>query len=223
MLASKDLLMIHIPKTGGTSLEEFLRANVPFAFFPGLRGALEVYPKPGGWDNFGLHDHVTIQEASPKLEALFGWTPSTFRKIVAGIRNPYHHAASVYFHQRNAVIQGQKGLPTALYSLPTMSFKDFLKSNMLLVPFEKFFEVDGGDPPTLHLIRFEHLVDDSTNLVKSLGFPNHGSFPHLRINPHPSAATIYDGEMEQIVYDHYRRTFDSGFYKRFQGISLKAR
>jgi hypothetical protein len=219
MLASTRMLFVHIPKTGGTSLNEFFRLNMPFVFFPGDGRALEVCPKLAAYDNFGLNTHSFLPDIIKRMNELFGWNVDTFEKIVISIRNPYDHAASVYFWQRHLALTNPN-LPKNIYQIPLFTFKEFLQQRLIGFSFYEFMTIDGVIPKNIHIIRFENLIVDSYLLMHCFGL-DYGQFPHLRENKHPNFSTLYDDEMEELVYNHYKHTFDNGYYQRFDGLENK--
>jgi len=92
----KRVLLIHIPKTGGTSLENWMKTIAPLRLFTmGIPATSKCTPQ-----------HYRMQD----IRALLG--PGFFDHVVAVVRNPYDRIASEYRMRAQIAKEGfYKGLP----------------------------------------------------------------------------------------------------------------
>ncbi len=81
-----DILFIHIPRCGGTSITDYLEQTIPGMTRDGL---------PIG--------HIRLQD----IEALTGRMPSSFDKIIAVVRDPFAAEVSAYDFSVSIVLNGR--------------------------------------------------------------------------------------------------------------------
>lgn len=94
-----ELLFVHIPKTGGTSVREWLWQHLP-----GVRGQ-KPETMPGGADTAGMPiGHVPLRD----IEHFTGRSPSSFRRIIAILRDPYAQQLSQWRFWRERYAIGQR-------------------------------------------------------------------------------------------------------------------
>jgi hypothetical protein len=80
---------------------------------------------------------------------------------------------------------------------------------------QDFFTLDGQIPSNLRIIRFETIVSDLREALRSVGIESHEDFPWVnrsRRDPYP---VYYTRRAEEAVYQRYQWAFDAGFYPRF--------
>lgn len=88
---NEDLLFIHIPKTGGTAIKSWLWDNLPNAQGQGRKGDASGLPI----------GHVPLRD----IEHYTGRSPSSFKRIIGIIRNPYSQQLSQwrFWRERYAI------------------------------------------------------------------------------------------------------------------------
>lgn len=220
MIFSKDLLFIHIPKTGGMSVSDYL---------------LDVLPKPVYYAHpdfdeslaaRGVHQikgkrHETLAEARDVVRT-HGFHIQDFPAIVAVLRNPYSLEVSRYSYLQ-AGHPWDRG-PNQRLAL-TEDFGTFAQLSTYhggaTRAIEHYLLLDGALPERLRVLRFETLVDDIKACLQSLGLPAAGEFPWKNRSPHLDYRAYYTGAAEQAVFDRYRWVFDKGYYERMTSEELE--
>src|SRR5215211_8547984 len=97
MIFCRELLFLHVPKTGGMSVSEYLvRVLPPPVYYtrPDGHGLLTV---PEGVVEMSGKRHETLAQACDVVAA-HGFRLPEFRAILATIRNPYDLEVSRYTH-----------------------------------------------------------------------------------------------------------------------------
>ena len=220
MLISDDVLFIHVPKTGGLSVSDYLVNN--------LRGPVEeslgfkapaVDRRQFAFDDvadrvtvFRGRRHEDLRQAVDILAAR-GRALSDFALVLAVIRNPYDLEVSHYEHLRKPeVIQrrGRRSVP--VQAAATGDFGHFVEHapffGCLPAKMERYYTLDGKVPANLHLVRFETFVETIPALVAPFSL-DRWAFPHLNASERrrPYAAYLTPA-IEQGIYEKYRFLFE---------------
>lgn len=187
------VLFIHIPKTGGTTVESWLRSLAPLRFHSvGLPPASRCTPQ-----------HYRMQD----LRDLLG--PDYFDYAFTLVRNPYDRIASEY--RMHAAIRGQgfwKAWP---------SFSLWLEENIRRQALEPF-HLDNHLRPqwefvgsNVDVFRFEDGLEAALAPVAArLGLPAPTNLPHLIQSSVP--APEWDRADRLRVQEHYRLDFSEFGY-----------
>jgi hypothetical protein len=196
-MISKDLrcVFVHIPRTGGTSIEKAL------GWIPdGAVGPYQTVPH-------GSQDHRRVGEFRSALSAadFAGYFKFTF------VRNPWDRAVSWY----KVVLKDPVHLKNL--NIPAdCSFRDFLLAKEAVWGLQPQLywirEPDGGIP--LDFIgRFENLKQDYAQVCERLGIRD-PDLPHLiearDKRPYP---TFYDAELQTLVGQRYAEEIDLFGYR----------
>ena len=139
----KGILFIHIPKTGGTVIEEELRKQCTQRLYSGLRNGDTEYP----YNNVSLQHqyYVDLYNGSDVLDIKF--TPQL--KLFAVVRNPYDRVISDLFF--NGLISKES---TADY-VSNIIRRHYLHRND--------YSIDGHNRP-----QYKYVIDEKGNLVESI-------------------------------------------------------
>lgn len=245
MVFNEDVLFVHVPKTGGSSVTVHLLDVLARPVYLSQPHHDPDLTDPGIVQLPGIR-HETLAEARDLLAGL-GFSLDRFRVILATIRNPYDLDVSRYAYLRtgNAWERGaEQELAMA------NSFEEFAVRNRHRgghwttdgpddatgIEFARngrnghryrndlraFFTVDGRVPANLRVLRFEHLVEDVQAALRGIGVGAHPPFPWLNRSPHDHYLGYYTPRAEAAVYRRYRWAFDEGLYPRLDPSRLRS-
>lgn len=212
MLFSKDVLFIHVPRTGGTSVRLFLSQILPppvYYTFPTPPLGRQI---PGLVWIAGVQ-HETLVEARDVLRGC-GRDLDQFPLILATIRNPYELEVSRYGFYNSGM-----GLPTDpnVRQAFEEDFQAFACQNTEYSgarALEHYYRLDGRVPPNLRIMRFEKLEEDLREALREIGIESDVEFPHENESTHSAFERYYADSSEQAVYSRNKWVFDSGWYER---------
>lgn len=214
MLFTDRILFIHVPKTAGMSVTQFLIDNAP--------GATLSVPKGHAPAQLDVREieglrHERLHEASAIL-ATSGRKLSDFEIILAVIRNPYDLEVSFYYQKRKS----QPWIRGRAKELAMGSFLEFARHAPLgkrpPTRIEDYYELDGAAPANLRILRYENLERELYDAVRPI-LPITHSLGRYNAEPHPPYRDFHTPDVEEAIYRKYRWAFDSGYYAReFVGV-----
>ena len=195
----KSVLFIHVPKTGGTSVENFLRQHGPEGLHS--RGAKLVKPAKGS----ALSSHVPLQHFHAELlQAVFPQGYFDYAFMI--VRDPVARLRSAYMHSRElGRPEGQLTFDhwTRLM-LPLAARLPYLRNNHLRPQAE--FECFGAQ-----VFRFEEGVDSIIGRVaERLGLAAPEVIPHARRGA-PAPGEVTPG-LQARIWAHFRQDFEKYGY-----------
>lgn len=218
-LFSKDLLFVHVPKAGGSSVTDYLVRTLPPPVY-------YVHPKrQAGLDDRGLVHvpgpmHLTLPEVRTVVGA-YGFEMDAFPLILSVMRNPYDAAVSHYFFfrdrdlidaERNPVQQLARDLTFEQYAVDVLLYS----KQYFLGRLYDFYHLDGEVPPNARVAKFEHLVGEVKAALATVGIEGRAAFPWRNKSAHHPFASYYDEEAERAIYFRTKWVFDQGYYERLQ-------
>jgi len=187
-------IFIHIPKCGGTSLENII--------WPEPRKTSDL------WMGFVSKYHNQYQTGG--LQHL---TAKLIRQVIGAekfeeyykftiVRNPWDKAVSQFFY-----MQHRPDLRDFIGMKEDDSFKKYLQFTMSKphVQWEKqhrFFQDDNGEKLVNYLGRLECFQKDATVILDHLNILE--TIPHVNATQHRHYSEYYDEESKEMIADHYR-------------------
>lgn len=159
--SSHRLIYIHIPKTGGNSVQELL---LPLSddrkVSGGPRDGIERFEVEGV---ITPNKHATLADYAEKLGDVSGFN------IVATIRNPIERAVSYYFSPHRW--KSQAGDGSWSIARPTWDLKRFVAMLPEVKPTADFLKIRGRIATGINFLRFDNLSADFAELVTKLNLP----------------------------------------------------
>jgi hypothetical protein len=244
MIFSRDLLFIHVPKTGGMSTSGYLLDVLPKPVY--LSHPAEVWN-----DDLPARDVVQLvgrrHESLPEARdvvARHGFAVDRFPLILATIRNPYDLEVSRYTYLRigyhwergpeqslalastfeeYAVKNEQRG---GLWQTEELTIHDAAALGDGTPPdypneLKDFYTLDGRIPPNMRVIRFENMVPELIDALRSIGIEGRETdVPWVNKSHRDDFRAYYTPRAEEAVYQRYRWVFDQGFYPRLDPAHL---
>jgi hypothetical protein len=235
MIFTRDLVFLHPPKTAGMSTTEYLLNVLPTPIFLSHPLGDEVLPE--GVIHLVGKRHETLSEAR---EIVFhhGFDLRKFPIILATIRNPYDLEVSrwAFLRQGQPWEQGPEQVLACASSFEEFALKNEQRGGSWATdalahlghntitgnpggrPYpnelKDFFTIDGQIPSNLRIIRFETIVTDLRDALRSAGTESHRDFPWVNRSQRDPYPVYYTRRAEEAVYHRYRWAFDAGFYPR---------
>ena len=191
------LIFIHIPKTGGTSVEDVL-------FKPnGKRTTKDLWMFPNKYQTGGLQhimaSHI-IQEVSEDIFSEY----FTFSIV----RNPWDKMVSQY----NYTITKRPDLRKYIGITESVSFKEYInhvvkaKIHVQWDPQYKFLYINKKCAVD-YIGRFENLQEDFDTVCDKIGSPRQ-KLPHKNKSKHKHYTEYYDDETKQIISEKYAKDIE---------------
>lgn len=216
MLVGPSLIFVHNPRAGGSSVREYLQRAVPGRYFP------VADPKLSNADKSWLiHQGL---EVCYQYATRLGLDPFNIPSLVV-IRNPYSLSLSGYLYLaqrhgkkiKNMEQTFEQYLENLIAATPVEQLE--AKANAEYGPFSTFMTLGGVKPANLAVARTESLRGDAEEFVQGLsGSHKVKRFPHINSSEHAHFSQYFTRTEEEMVYRIYRNTFESGLYKRFEGL-----
>jgi hypothetical protein len=212
MLFTKQLLFIHVPKTGGMSIDKCLLATLPRPLYY-VRPPHEQPIQDTGVIDIVGNRHLSLP-AAREVVSRHGFAVERFPLILAVIRNPYALEVSRYAYLQNG--QAWEAGPNQELAL-TADFETFaVKSSVHggSVPIEDYFALDGVIPDNMRIVRFENLAEGVRDALRAAGVEIEVNLPHINQSIHGDFKSYYTAAAEEAVYRRYKWVFDQQFYPR---------
>ncbi len=209
------LLFVHIPKTGGSSIEQALEVR-------GLENAGTNEPVPdiafGKLD--GVHlQHLTVRELDAR-GYLDGPAKGYFRFSM--VRNPWDRMVSEFEYQRRRGVLEEQGL--ADFDEFVNAIRDgHFDDNVHFRPQVDFLVDDSGEIAVDQVGRFEKLASDFRSVCSAAGVAA-PALPALKQTRHGHFASYYDDRTRTIVADRFAADIDRFEYRfdeRYLGVRLR--
>lgn len=223
MLISEHALFLHVPKTGGRSVSDYLVNNLRGSIEEshGYKASLEEV-RQFAFDDvaeraslFRGRRHEDMQEAIDVL-AERGRQLSDFELVLAVVRNPYDLEVSHYEHLRKPSVIERRGLRSpSVQAAATGDFGHFVDHapffGCLPAQMERYYTLRGQVPGNLRLVRFESLADTLPALIAPFSLAR-AELPHINASERRPYADYLTPEIEQAIFEKYKYLFE--FYPR---------
>jgi len=218
MLISKSLMFVHYPRTGGSSVRKLLSTALPDTYYP--MSDMKLNREQKVWIT---HQGLDVCHKYAKQQGL---DPYNIPTLVC-IRNPYSLMLSEFMYLRQKwkkkIADLESTLPEYLVSLTektTQQRKQKWASDQY-GRYHDYLMVNGEQPANLTIARFESLQSDVSVFMKDLlGVEKALKFPHKNASRHREFSNYYTAKEEELVYQMWKNVFDSGLYKRYEGLNL---
>lgn len=216
MLISASLILVHYPKTGGSSVQDYFAKALSDKYYP--LDDTTLSRKEKAW--------VTHQGLSVcyQYAIKLGFDPFNIPTIVC-IRNPYVLMLSGYTYLsqywKEQIDDLESTFSEYLVNLTSKTPAEVMakRANSLFGPYTAYLTVGDRVPSNVTIARTESLRSDVVNfLKKNVGVRPAFDFPHKNRTQHEHFSRYYTKTAEQIVYRMWKNTFDSGLYRRYEGL-----
>ncbi len=214
----KKFLFIHIPKTGGNSiqniLKEYSHEQICYRhiydryfkrFFSKHINTFEVINP----DDKKLHKHTPLKE----YEHLYGLSKLNTLYKFATIRNPFDKLVSSFFSPHRArggvlgTFQNLVGNKHTPYDMK--NFESYIKA---IKPIEYYIKDASGKTQIDYFIRFENLAHDFTIVCNKIGI-EHKQLPHVNKSKRMSFQNYYSQELIDFIKEKHAFEIELGAYK----------
>lgn len=201
MSTPRKFIYIHVPKTGGNSIQTVLQR------FSDDRKTLN--DTQDGVDRFNITGPVTQNKhdtlayynaASVDLSAYF---------IFFSARHPFHRAVSAYFSPSNWVRRNTDGSLEILN--PHWSFDDFISFIGRITPTVDYMKVDGRIYPTDDRIMVESIAKDFERIKRKLDITVADPLGHVNRTADRQgriAAILQDRSLRRLVEERFSEDMD---------------
>lgn len=205
MILSPDVLFIHVPKTGGMSLTEYLLENLP---------GEKIVTAPAGHTEqlpqvrvvVGKR-HETLAEAVAVMREL-GRALDSVQRIIAVVRNPYAIEVSYYHYLRLGHPWDRGALQDIAMSDDFDRFVQFVPypSAGGGVPIETWYTLDGQMPEQMCILRLEHIRPDLARALDGIvDVPE--QLPVTNATQHGDWRDYVNEQNEPIIFRKYEWLF----------------
>lgn len=187
MVFNKDVLFIHLGKTGGMSVTDYLCNTLEPPVYHVLPQSHLESSKPLGYEQMiPGNRHASLTVAKEIIEP-FNMKISDFKLIFVIVRNPFELHFSYYKHLRKPHIikrlsqypNSKKRLDAAMGDYEDFAQEDFVHYNGNLAA---FFQLNGRRPDNMKVVNFENLNIEIPLLIKPFAI-NDYPFPHRNKSP----------------------------------------
>jgi hypothetical protein len=104
MVFNRDVLFLHVPKTGGVSVTNYLLQVLPAPVYYVTKGPVKQAADREGVSFIAGEAHQTLATARKFLPA-YGFELEQFPRILATLRNPYDLTVSYYTYKRSPDVE----------------------------------------------------------------------------------------------------------------------
>jgi hypothetical protein len=212
MIFCKDLLFLHIPKTGGMSMTRHLLDVLPKPIYY-MHELPDTSTADAGIVQFYGLRHETLDGAR-RIVREYGFEVEAFPMILVVLRNPYEQEVSRYAylkqgHEKDAGYEQSLAMREDFETFAVRS-----RFGAPIEPIEKFLLIDGEVPSNLRVLRLESIDEELPSALRDIGIEPVGALPRQNTSPHHDYRLYYSRAAESAVYLRYRWIFDNGYYQR---------
>ena len=188
-------IFVHIPKCGGTSIENFFGID---------SGKFCKQTLCGFYKNYGWLQHCTLAE----METDFNIDINKFYCFTF-VRNPWDRMVSSYFYDLNR-IKDKK-----------LTFFNYVKNRPEINKYHKQcheraqynYIINQSNQPSMNYIgKLENLQQDFNIVCDKIGIPQQ-QLPHANKTDHKHYTEYYDDETREIVAEKYAKDIEYFGYK----------
>ena len=218
MLFNQEVLFIHLGKTGGMSVSDYMRKTLHYPVFE-VVSEIEYEQLKNKNNRFFIfgNRHANLTEAI-EIVIKAGLSPEDFKLIFVIVRNPVEIELSHYkhLHKERVIARLEKypELDRGRLAASRLSFDDFAQTGITHFQGDlaSFFTINGKFPKNCKIIRFENLDVEVPDILKPfqcriIPFPHKNKSDETLDQPSLSWAAL------QNIRGKYSWIYDQGFYK----------
>jgi hypothetical protein len=218
MVFNQEVLFIHLGKTGGTSVSDYMRKTLHNPVFE-VVSELEygqLKNKNNRFFIFGNH-HANLTEAI-EVVSKAGLSHEDFKLIFVIVRNPVDIELSHYkhLHKERVIARLEKypELDRGRLAASRLSFDDFAQTDITHFQGDlaSFFTINGKVPENCRIIRFENLAVEVPGILKPFQY-RIIPFPHKNKNDETLHLSSLSRAALQNIREKYSWIYNQGFYK----------
>lgn len=210
MILSKQLLFVHIPKTGGTSVRHFLLENLPRPILH-VRAHDKNLPR-SATDATHLigNKHMDLVAVRPLVQLFAGIDIPQLPVVIAGVRDPYEREISLFRYW----LRNQKRVIEKLGAV-WPDFEAFTRRESTLDrTLDNFYMLDGIVPANMHFVRTEAMDTDLRVALRTIGLEVDTPVQVLNAAPNRLDPGELTPRAEAAIHARYRLYFERGLYPR---------
>lgn len=216
MVFNRDILFIHLGKTGGISVANYLcRVLKPPVVSVVRFNEIDQLKQIGHEIMIPWKRHANLVEAATYLKEK-NLLIEDFKMIMIVIRDPVDLDFSYYKHLRtpryikklsHKPVNREK-LEAAQKEYPYFAGKPFTHFRGEL---KDFFEIDGQIPENMKIVRFENLTEEITDIVKPYAIAD-VDFPHRNKSPENIERPPLTPQAIKSIFNKYQWIYEHSFY-----------
>lgn len=208
----RKFLFIHIPKTGGNSLQYILKnySEDKIVTLAEYQDGIERFTIRN--DQYAITKHSTLNHYKQVMP------PDTFNPLFkfSTIRNPWDMCISFYFSaHRGKVAWNRDDFKETIQNIATT--RDYITTDPTNEKTKRKLKSGAGsdtkplDGDIDFLIRFERLNEDFKQVCKAIDIPV-VELPHKNKSPKAHYTTYYDDELIELVGEKFAEEIDYAHY-----------
>jgi len=217
MVFNKDVLFVHIGKTGGISCATYLCntlhppviATAPFRNKNAQKFGYEIL--------INGKRHETLEEANELLSD-YGMSVSSFKKVIAVIRNPYDLEISLWNYYNKRFKRGLLREKGRVNAVKRGDFSFFVNQNFLHRPNLKIIDyltLNNVLYKEIEIIKFENFIISLPEAVKEFQKLDHDfKFPHKNKSQKIITRNDLTDDLKKLIYNKNKWVFEQGFYDK---------
>lgn len=203
MMFNKDLVYLHLPKTGGTSIKSWLKINLAYAPFD-MWSLNQYCPRaPDYRSKNSFFAHMTF-DYSLNFFNKGSFSFADFKLVFVSIRSPYAMAVSRYFWEKsNGFISQDVNFRDFILRLcadDVLAYSSYYPEKSATFSNFHVFKIDGD-------ISFDAFLAQHGVRLKGTVQP----LPKLNSTEHGKVEEYFTPELESLVYSKYSRIIDKHY------------
>ena len=189
---SHKFLFVHIPKTGGNSIQKILQ--------PYSEDQIVTLPMQDGKERFEVRGRFTRNKHATLADYNAQVPSELFAQLFkfCAVRNPWSRAISFYFTPRRWMRRGIS---------PYWSRDDFLELLPQLPPMVDYLKIDGRIHSLAGIIQYENLTEQLPAVLGRVGLKiDGGQLPHLNRSLAGDYRSYFEADQDlvDLVAERYR-------------------
>lgn len=209
----KQFLFVHVPKTGGNSIQNILRdySEDHIVTLAKHQDGVERFEVRNS--KYNITKHSTLSHYKTVLDA------DTYRSLFkfATLRNPWDKMISFYFSPHTGITEWNRNdFLTLVGRVPTLRNyiceKPFAVNTLANLGTQNIFDNKKLDSDIDFLIRFEQLNHDFKEVCEKLDIP-HTLLPKRNSSVRTHYSKYYDDELKEIVRRKFAEEIEFGNYR----------